>query len=316
MILAAASTALAFPMLQPAQVPTGFALVPGLSVETQTNLFLSVLVVLLLFFARRGMLALVVRRVEDSALRYRWAKVSATVAFILAALLLFQIWFTAIRSLGTFLGLVSAGLAIALRDPVADFAGWVFIMWRRPFDLGDRIQIGEFAGDVVDRRIFQFTIMEIGNWVDADQSTGRMLHVPNKLIFSDSLANYTTGFSYICHEIPVLVTFESDWRKAKEILLAIANRQAGDISEDVRRQVREAARRYMISYGHLTPIVYTKVLDSGVRLTMRYTCDPRKRRMTEEKIWEEILVAFAAEPAIEFAYPTQRIFYQAPAADG
>ena len=117
-----------------------------MSAETQTNLILSVVIILLAFLARRGVLALVNRRVEDSELRYRWAKTSATVAFVVTSLILAQVWFTAIRSIGTFLGLLSAGLAIALKDLVADLAGWGFIMWRRPFDLGDRIQIGGFAG--------------------------------------------------------------------------------------------------------------------------------------------------------------------------
>jgi small-conductance mechanosensitive channel len=284
--------------------------------ETQVKLFSSLVVLIILWIARWFVLKQIGRRTEDPAFLYRWRKATEYIIYFLGLLLIGRIWIEGVQSAATYLGLLTAGLAIALQDPITDIVGWLFIIWRQPFEVGDRIEIGEHAGDVIDIRFFQFTILEIGNWVEADQSTGRMLHVPNKLIFSDSLANYTTGFSYIWHEIPVLVTFESDWRKAKEILLAIANRQAGDISEDVRRQVREAARRYMISYGHLTPIVYTKVLDSGVRLTMRYTCDPRQRRMTEEKIWEEILAAFAAEPTIEFAYPTQRIFYQPPDADG
>lgn len=67
---------------------------------------------------------------------------------------------------------------------------WLFILWRRPFELGDRIQIGEDAGDVIDSRIFQFTILEIGNWVAADQSTGRLIHIPNQSVFTTPLANH------------------------------------------------------------------------------------------------------------------------------
>ena len=67
------------------------------------------------------------------------------------------------------------------------------------------------------------TLMEIGNWVDADDHTGRLIHVPNGLIFSATLANYGKGFKYIWNEMPVLVTFESDWRKAKKILVKIVH---------------------------------------------------------------------------------------------
>ena len=91
-------------------------------------------------------------------------------------------------------------------------------MWKRPFEVGDRIQIGDQKGDVIDQRIFMFTVLEIGNWVDADQSTGRVIHIPNGKIFLETLASYTKGFEYIWNEIPVQVTFESDWRKAKNIL--------------------------------------------------------------------------------------------------
>ncbi len=82
--------------------------------------------------------------------------------------------------------------------------------------MGDRIQVGNFAGDVIDLRIFQFTLMEIGNWVDADQSTGRVIHIPNGKVFTEMLANYSKGFHYIWNEIPFLVTFESNWKKQKK----------------------------------------------------------------------------------------------------
>ncbi|HAW79639.1 MAG TPA: mechanosensitive ion channel protein MscS, partial [Balneola sp.] len=68
-----------------------------------------------------------------------------------------------------YFGLLSAGLAIALKDPVTDLAAWMFIIWRKPFDVGDRIELGKSKGDVIDIRPFKFTILEIGNWVDADQ---------------------------------------------------------------------------------------------------------------------------------------------------
>jgi small-conductance mechanosensitive channel len=125
--------------------------------------------------------------------------------------LLAWIWVEELLSLSTFLGLVSAGLAIALREPLINLMGWAFIVWRRPFEMGDRIEIGGQAGDVIDMRVFQFTLLEIGNWVDADQSTGRAIHVPNGKVFSESLANYSKGLAYIWNEIPVRVTFESDW---------------------------------------------------------------------------------------------------------
>jgi small-conductance mechanosensitive channel len=266
-------------------------------------------VIFLLLLLRPLISAIVSRRTDDVTTLYRWRKVSEYTTLILGLFLISRIWITSTQSVVTYLGLLSAGLAIALQDPIANIVGWLFIVWRRPLEVGDRIEIGDHAGDVIDIRFFQFSLLEIRAWVDADQSTGRILHIPNKKIFSDAIANYSKGFAYIWHEIPVEITFESDWRKAKKLLGEIAERHAIQNAEIVRKQIRQSAKRYMINYENLTPIVYTKVNPSGVLLTLRYLSDPRQRRVTEEKVWEDILTAFEKEPKIEFAYPTQRIYY-------
>jgi small-conductance mechanosensitive channel len=174
--------------------------------------------------------------------------------------------------------------------------------------VGDRIEIGGHRGDVIDQRLFMFSLMEVGNWVDADQSTGRVIHVPNGKIFTEVLANYSQGFHHIWNEVPVLVTFESDWRKAKRILEEIAGHHGTRLSANAEQKVREAAKKFMIFYSTLTPAVYTTVRDCGVLLTIRSLCDPRQRRNTEQAIWEDILDAFAKEDDIDFAYPTTRLY--------
>jgi small-conductance mechanosensitive channel len=294
---------LAFAVLQ---VDGGLTVIPGLGPDTQRNVVISAIVVLALLFARRGVMAVVASRVESPTLRYRWSKSTGYAAFVLGVLFLIQVWFIAIQSLGTFLGLVSAGLAIALKDLVTDLAGWLFILWRRPFDVGDRIQVGDHAGDVVDRRIFQFTIMEIGNWVDADQSTGRLIHVPNAVVFTKPVANYVAGFPYLWNELAVVVTFESDWKKARRILDQIAAEYTVDITQESTRPKRRD-ERFLIHYRKLTPMVYVSVVDHGVLLTLRYLCAPRERRGSGGDLWERILDAFAAAPDVALAYPTQRI---------
>lgn len=286
-------------------VPT---VIPGLDQTTEIKIVLSVAVVAVLLLLRRVVLAVVDRRVNDPTFRYRWSKTSGYVAFALGLFLVFQIWLPALRSVGTFLGLLSAGLAIALKDLVADLAGWVFIMWRRPFDLGDRIQLAGHAGDVVDIRIFAFTIMEVGNWVGADQSTGRMIHMPNSRVFAEPMANYTAGFPFLWNELKVLVTFESDWRKAKELLTSLAMEETEGVSREAEQSLRQTTKRFMIHYRKLTPVVYTSVEDSGILLTVRYLCRPRQRRGTAEVLWERILDTFDGFDDIDFAYPTQRLY--------
>jgi len=135
--------------------------------------------------------------------------------------------------------------------------------------------------------------------------------IPNSKIFTQAQANFSKGFQYIWHEIPVLLTFESDWKKGKNILDKIARKHAEHLSEFAEKRIIEASKKFMIYYKHLTPKVYTTVRDSGVFLTIRYLTDPRKRRGTENAIWENILKAFAKYPEIDFAYPTRRYFNNA-----
>ncbi len=275
---------------------------------SQNALLTSLVIILALTLLRWVLLFVVRRRTPDVRLRYHWRKITAYVAVAFGVFLVGRVWFEGLTSVATFLGLVGAGLAVALKDPVSNFAAWLFILWRRPFVVGDRIQLGQHAGDVVDQRVFQFTILEIGNWVGADQSTGRIIHIPNGQVFSEPLANYTRGFPYIWNEIPVMVTFESDWEAAKEILLGIARAQSDHLTADAERRVLAASRRFMIFYSTLEPTVYTSVADSGVVLTVRYLCEARRRRGTSQAMWEEILRAFGAREDIDFAYPTTRFY--------
>ena len=276
--------------------------------STQLKLLRSLLVVLIFLLIRSVVLRLIRQRITDVAQRYRWSRGFTTATGVLILLFLIPTWFSGLQSLATFAGILGAGLAVALHDTVANIAGFLFIVFRRPFEVGDRIEIDGAAGDVIDVRMFQFSLLEIGNWVDADQSTGRIMHVPNGKVLRERTASFTRGFEYIWHEIPVLITFESDWKAAKIILESVINTDAFMVGEEAARQVRQAASRYLIYAGKMTPIVYTSVRDSGILLTIRYMTKPKTRRGTEQQIWEQILEHFGKRDNIELAYPTVRYY--------
>jgi small-conductance mechanosensitive channel len=272
------------------------------------NILKSVIIIFILWIIKKIFSRIIHRNVKNAKTTYQWNKTFSYIVALLGFLLIGRIWFKGAGSILTIIGLLSAGIAIALKDVFVNLAGFIFIMWRQPLEVGHRIQIGEVAGDVVDIRPFQFTILEIGNWVDADQSTGRMIHIPNGKIFTENLANYHFGFEYIWHEIPVLLTFESNWQKAREILDNLAMDYRKNIPAEVEKQIKAAARKYLIIYNKLTPIVYLDVKDCGVLLTIRYLVEPRQRRSVEEKFWEKILTEFGKNEDIDFAYPTTRIY--------
>jgi len=281
----------------------------GIGSENTTRVLLTVMIALLLWLTRRLLNRGVESHFEDIHKRYRWRKTTTYIASFIAIAIVGRIWLHGLGSLTTMLGLISAGVAIALRDPLVNLAGWVFIVWRQPFGVGDRIQVGNaVAGDVIDQRVFAFTLLEIGNWVHADQSTGRVIHVPNGRVFTETVANYSKGFRYIWEEIAVMITFESNWQEAKRILSEIVKTRSEHLSERAENQLKDASRKFMIFYTKLTPIVYTSVQDSGVTLTLRFLTEPHARRTRGQAIWEDILKAFAQRDDIDFAYPTQRMY--------
>lgn len=272
------------------------------------TILLSILVFAGLWGVREIILRTLVTRIESSELRFQLRKISGYVVLVLGVLALWLLWGTNYRSFATYLGLFSAGVAIALQPLIVSLAGWLFLVTRRPFKVGDRIEIGEFAGDVLDIQLFQFALMEIGNWVAADQSTGRIIFVPNSQALRTPVANYSGDFAYIWNELPITVTFESDWRAAKKLLRDIAQEHGASALDAARRQLRSASNRLVIRYPNLTPIVYTNVQENGITLTIRYLCKPQRRRSTEQAMWEDILDAFADMPEINFAYPTTRFY--------
>lgn len=267
-----------------------------------------VVVIAVIWFLRWLLLRFVLRRSNDTSTIYWITKISAYVATALSLIAVGQIWLGEFGGLLTFIGLITAGLAIALRDPVTNMFAWVFIVWRRPFELGHRIQIGDAIGDVVDIRIFQTSLLEIGEWVASDQPTGRIIQVPNSHVFTQMQFNYSLGIPVIWDEIPVLVTFESDWRKAKRLLVEIVERCVPIEDRVSPADLRRMSRAFRLSAIQTDPIVYTSVEDSGVLLKLRYTVRPTDRRKLLETMWEAILTAFGEHPDIDFAYPTTRYY--------
>lgn len=275
-------------------------------VETINKLLHSLLIILILWLLRLVIMRLVYRRyAEDTRALYNWRKGIQYVLVALGILLVGRIWLDGLHTLATYLGLLSAGVAIALQDLIVNLAGWFFIIWRQPFRVGDRVEIGDFAGDVIDIRLFEFAMLEIGKRIQAEQSTGRIIHVPNGKVFREVFVNYSQGLPLIWHEIPITVTFESDWEKAKGILLNILQKCAPNVDEAIRQRTTQ---RFVISYGNTHPTIYTKVVGSGVMFTMRYLVDPRQVRNVEQQIWEDVLRTLVAHVDIDFAYDTVREF--------
>jgi small-conductance mechanosensitive channel len=274
------------------------------------RLFDSALAVVFFLFLRWMLVRAFVRLSPLKEKEFLWRKAASYCSAFVLVLLISFIWLRGFHALSTYFGLLSAGLAVALKDPLSNFAGWLFILMRKPFETGDRVEIGDYAGDVIDIDIFQFTLMESGTaGPSRDMRTGRLVKISNSAVFTQPQVNFTKGwFEYIWNIIEVDITFESDWKKARNILMEIITTEGTDTGEQAKVAMGEASERYMVLDMALEPTVLMAVSANGVKLSAIYLCDPRLKRVSSSKVWEQVLERFSAEDDIVFAYPTQRSF--------
>ena len=261
-------------------------------------------------------LSRVVRRridahIEDINQRHQLRKV-VTYAFWIALVTAGVVLFAerlALADVGTILGLIAAAVTIALADVVRSLAGWVYINSRRGVEIGSRVEVDGVIGDVIDIGLLKTTLLEVGEpLVHAMQSTGRIVTVPNSVFLNQNVIASATVNPLVWHEIQILVTFESDWRRAREIIQDVAMALYEEIVPDLQAGFCNLESEYAYRLGSTAPIVYTEIADSGVMLTLRNLTPVRRRRSMTDRISAEILDRFAREPGIDFAYPTYRIY--------
>jgi small-conductance mechanosensitive channel len=241
---------------------------------------------------------------EKSA--YYFRKLIGFISWLVVILMVIFNTAGGIGSISAVIGLAGAGLAIALQDPIVSLVGWFLIVGKYGISVGDRIEINSVKGDVVDVGMLRIAVMEVGNWLSGEQSTGRMVFFPNSFIFKGHFFNYSTANSFIWDEIHILVTYESHWKKACDIILKVAQEVSSDVVERARESQETLSRRFNVTIGNPESYAYVTIADSGVDLVLRYLSEIKRRRVMHDQICREILEAFEKEPDIHLAYPTQR----------
>ncbi len=243
------------------------------------------------WLVQRGINQLLSKQVSDPNVRYNWKKGTQYVLSAFGLILIGRVWIEEFHQVLTVLAVVAVAVAISLKEVFMNLTGWGIIVWRNLFVVGDRVQIASTHGDVVGIGIQYLTLMEINDWASNNQSTGRLVKVPNSLVIIHPVANYTKSFPYLWQDLEVLITPNSNWPKAKEILQAIGEKHTAHLAEEARHSL-DQVRDEVIIFRELTPVVYMSVKQlkpSGIRLGLRYLCAPRNRRTSETQLWKDIL---------------------------
>lgn len=219
-------------------------------------------------------------------------------------LVLVILWGRLLHNKGTFFGLLGAGLALALKEPLVSIAGRLSIWAGRLYRVGDRIEFQNMAGDVIGIGIFYTRMLEIGNWIKGDQATGRIVQFPNASVYQHALYNYTQNFSYIWDELMLPVTYSSDVAAASQILVKTGEEYTRDFLGPAAAEIERLRASFLLPDLNLKPTVYTRVTSNYVELTMRYLVDPRQRRPVNSWLFERIFERVSANPQIAISSET------------
>ena len=205
------------------------------------KLVFSLLVLLLTFIAHRSLRNLLKVQVKDPTHMHTLYMLARNAVLIVSSIFLLFIWLGSGSNFTVAMGILGAGIAFASQEVIGSFAGYMNIVTGNLFQIGDRVRIGNVAGDVLDISILRTTVMEIGEWVRADQYTGRIVTVANRVVFSEPLFNYTRHWHYLWDEIMIPISYNSDWRRAGEIMVRHGQEYTFHVQEQAQAELHALA---------------------------------------------------------------------------
>ena len=268
------------------------------------KLVFSLVVILATWIAYRIVREVIKRQVRDATHMHTLRMLVRNAFFFAGAVIVLLIWLGVGSNLTVAMGILGAGIAFASQEVIGSFAGYLNIVTGGIYRIGDRVRIGNVVGDVMDISILRTTVMEIGEWVKADQYTGRIVTVANRAVFADPVHNYAQHWGYIWDEITVPISYPSDWRRAAEIMLEHGQTYTQELHTDAEAKLSTMLERYPLQRTQVEPSIYLTMTDNWIDLTLRYIVDARERRAIKGQLHRELLQRFEQDDQITIASMT------------
>jgi small-conductance mechanosensitive channel len=261
------------------------------TVGTFLTAFIALVVILSLSRAAK---ISVTRYVESVDSRYRLRKFITILSYAIVILVLSIIFSDRLGGLTVALGVAGAGIAFALQEVIASFAGWFAVTFAGFYEPGDRVQLGGIKGDVIDIGFLRTTLMEVGEWVNGDLYSGRVVRIANSFVFKEPVFNYSGDFPFLWDEIVVPVKHGSDHRRMREILETVARETVGEYAVGAESAWQRFSKRYLLEQTTTAPTVTMIATDNWLEFTLRYVVDFKLRRSTKDLLFTRIVDEIAA----------------------
>jgi small-conductance mechanosensitive channel len=251
-------------------------------------------------------------KIKDNDNRYKAKKFSTFIGYLATVIFLTVIFSEKMGGLTVALGVAGAGIAFALQEVIASFAGWLAIMFGGFYNSGDRVQLGGIKGDVMDIGVLRTTIMETGQWVDGDLYNGRIVLIANSYVFKEPVFNYSGDFPFLWDEIKIPIQYGSNYEMAKEIILKAGIEVAGDLTVTSKEKWKSLQFKYRLEDAQTEPMISLIANDNWAEYTLRYVVDYKRRRTTKTELFSKILTQIeATNGAVKMASATFQLV-QAP----
>jgi small-conductance mechanosensitive channel len=268
---------------------------------------LSLIIIVLVWIAYRVLQGLIKRQIKETTHQHTLRMLVRNAFLSIGSIVILIIWLGVGSNLTVAMGILGAGIAFASQEVIGSFAGYLNVVSGSIYRIGDRVRIGNVVGDVIDISILRTTIMEIGEWVQADQYTGRIVTVANRAVFSDPVYNYTQHWGYLWDEITVPITYASNWRQAGEIMLQHGQEYTAAMYAEAEAGLDKMMKRFPLQQTQVSPTLYLAMTDNWIEMSLRYIVDARERRTVKAQLHRELLQHFEAEPDITVASMTIEI---------
>lgn len=230
-----------------------------------------------------------ISKLKDNNHRYKTKKISTFAGYLFSIILITIVFSNKLGGFTIALGVAGAGIAFALQEVIASFAGWLAILFGGFYKTGDRVQLGGIKGDVMDIGVLRTTVMEIGQWVDGDLYNGRIVLIANSFIFKEPVFNYSGDFPFLWDEIKIPIQYGSNYEKAKVLFVEIAKKTVGDLTTVSQEKWHALQKEFLLENAQTEPMITLIANDNWVEFTLRYVVNFRKRRFTKSELFTQIL---------------------------
>ena len=244
---------------------------------------------LVIAMAVRGLRRTLSGRLKDADVRYRARKLISFAGYFTMAVFAAIVFSDRLGQLSVAFGVIGAGVAFALQEVIASFAGWVAISLGQFYKPGHRVQLGGIKGDVIDISLLRTTLMECGEWVQADLYNGRIVRIANSFVFKEPVFNYSADFPFLWDEITVPVKYGCNHTLARQLLQQAVQEVIGEYVPQAQGKWEQMVNKYLIEDAQVEPMVTLIANDNWMEFTVRYVVDYKLRRLKKDQLFTRIL---------------------------